>query len=96
MVQVSSIEDVLNVLKLLSLQLVGSVNDKLGKVVHDDTVLIWLQVEVLVLHLSRHGQLLLSYDTQTVLEGRVSQSCGKHQPEVIEGSWLNKTKTDED
>jgi hypothetical protein len=37
------------------LQLVGRVNDELSEVIQDDAVLVWLQVEVLVLHLSRDG-----------------------------------------
>ena len=59
-VQISCHEDLIDVLKLLSLELVGCVNDELGEIVQLDCLSVRIQVKVFLLQRFRDLNLLLS------------------------------------
>ena len=59
-VQISCHEDLIDVLKLLSLELVGCVDDELGEIVQLDCLSVRVQVQVLLLQRFRDRNLLLS------------------------------------
>ena len=67
-IDISCIEDVLNVLQFLCLQLIGSVNNELSKVIEYYSLLIWLEVQILILLLSSDDGLLLLDYFETILE----------------------------
>ena len=68
MVQISCCKYVLNVLKLLVLQLVSRVNDELCEVIKLDRLLVSMQMKELVLHLLRDLELLSPDDLEAVIE----------------------------